>query len=88
MPGSPLLAVHGLRFARNEKPVFGPLDFSVDAGEALLVQGDNGAGKTTLLRVLAGLLRADAGEVAIEGRPCTGRRCARAASPIWAICPV
>jgi ABC-type uncharacterized transport system ATPase subunit len=28
--------------------------FSVDAGEALLVQGDNGAGKTTLLRVLAG----------------------------------
>ena len=54
----PLLAARGLRFARNEQPVFGPLAFSVDAGEALLVQGDNGAGKTTLLRVLAGLLRA------------------------------
>jgi heme exporter protein A len=49
--------------------VFGPLAFSVDAGEALLVQGDNGAGKTTLLRVLAGLLRADEGTIEIDGRP-------------------
>ncbi len=65
----PLLAARGLSFARNEQPVFGPLDFAVDAGEALLVQGDNGAGKTTLLRVLAGLLRADAGEIDIDGQP-------------------
>ena len=66
---SPLLAVRGLAFSRDETPIFGPLDFSVDGNEALLVQGGNGAGKTTLLRVLAGLLRADAGEVAIEGQP-------------------
>jgi len=65
----PLLAARGLRFARNEACVFGPLDFSVDAGEALLVQGDNGAGKTTLLRVLAGLLRVDDGEIDIRGKP-------------------
>jgi heme exporter protein A len=66
--GPALLSARGLAFARNELPVFGPLDFDVDAGEALLVQGDNGAGKTTLLRVLAGLLQADAGRVEIEGR--------------------
>ena len=60
---SPLLAVRGLAFSRNETPVFGPLDFAVDANEALLVQGGNGAGKTTLLRVLAGLLRPDAGSM-------------------------
>ena len=54
----PLLAARGLSFARNDAPVFGPLSFDVDAGEALLVRGGNGAGKTTLLRVLAGLLRA------------------------------
>jgi heme exporter protein A len=65
----PLLAARGLSFARNEAPVFGPLDFVVDAGEALLVQGDNGAGKTTLLRVLAGLLQADVGEIDIDGHP-------------------
>ncbi|MDB6163752.1 MAG: heme transporter ATP-binding protein CcmA, partial [Xanthomonadaceae bacterium] len=67
----PLLSARGLVFARNEQPVFGPLDFAVDAGEALLVQGDNGAGKTTLLRVLAGLLRADGGEVEIDGNLAT-----------------
>lgn len=64
----PLLAARGLRFTRDDRPLFGPLDFAVEAGEALLVRGDNGVGKTTLLRVLAGLLAADAGEVAIEGR--------------------
>ncbi|CAN5602462.1 heme ABC exporter ATP-binding protein CcmA [soil metagenome] len=64
----PLLSVRGLCFARNDAPVFGPLDFAVDSGEALLVHGDNGAGKTTLLRVLAGLLHADAGAVALDGR--------------------
>jgi heme exporter protein A len=64
----PLLAARGLAFQRNDEPVFGPLDFAVAAGEALLVQGGNGAGKTTLLRVLAGLLRADAGEIDIDGR--------------------
>ena len=74
----PLLAARGLRFARNEQPVFGPLAFSVDAGEALLVQGDNGAGKTTLLRVLAGLLSVDAGEIDIEGRPAAPALRARA----------
>jgi len=52
-----LLAVTALAFSRNDERVFGPLDFHVDRGEALLVQGGNGTGKTTLLRVLAGLLR-------------------------------
>ena len=77
-PAPPLLQARGLRFARNDEPVFGPLDFSVDAGEALLVQGDNGAGKTTLLRVLAGLLRADEGEVDIDGERARAARRSRA----------
>jgi len=76
----PLLIARGLFFARNEQPVFGPLDFVVDAGEALLVQGDNGAGKTTLLRVLAGLLPADAGAVDIDGRHVTASLRAHAMS--------
>ncbi len=77
-PSAPLLAARGLAFARNETPVFGPMDFAVDAGEALLVQGGNGSGKTTLLRVLAGLLRADAGQVAIRGEPAAPAARARA----------
>ncbi len=77
-PALPLLAARGLRFARNDEAVFGPLDFSVDSGEALLVQGSNGSGKTTLLRVLAGLLRADGGEVDIDGQRARASRRARA----------
>ena len=65
---SSLLECRGLCFSRNEEPVFGPLDFRVGAGEALLVMGGNGAGKTTLLRVLAGLLAATGGEVHAFGR--------------------
>ena len=68
-PTPPLLSARALRFTRSDAPVFGPIDFDVAAGEALLVQGDNGAGKTTLLKVLAGLLRADDGEVSLQGRP-------------------
>lgn len=74
---APLLTARGLAFARDDIPVFGPLDFSVDCGEALLVQGRNGAGKTTLLRVLAGLLHADGGEVALGDAPADTFRRAR-----------
>jgi len=67
-PSAALLECRGLAFARNEEPVFGPLDFALHPGEALQVHGGNGRGKTTLLRVLAGLLPAGAGEVRFEGR--------------------
>jgi len=70
-PPSFLLDVRGLRFDRNDECVFGPLDFAVHSGEALLVTGGNGVGKTTLLRVLAGLLRAGEGELYWHGEPCT-----------------
>jgi heme exporter protein A len=67
-PSAALLDCRGLAFARNDEPVFGPLDFALHPGEALQVHGGNGRGKTTLLRVLAGLLPAGAGEVHFEGR--------------------
>ena len=67
-PSAALLDCRGLAFARNDEPVFGPLDFVLSPGEALQVHGGNGRGKTTLLRVLAGLLPAGTGEVHFEGR--------------------
>ena len=53
---------------------FGPtraldgLDLTVEAGEIHGFLGPNGAGKTVTIRVLLGLLRADAGDVAVFGR--------------------
>lgn len=72
----PLLLVRGLGFSRNDEPIFGPLDFHVNAGEAVLIHGGNGSGKTTLLRVLAGLLAAAQGEILIRGEPATPERVA------------
>ena len=64
-----LLEARALTFYRQDEPVFGPLDFSLRAGEVALVEGDNGSGKTTLLRMLAGLLHVEEGELQWRGRP-------------------
>jgi ABC-type iron transport system FetAB ATPase subunit len=53
------------------------VSFSVEAGQALRVDGPSGAGKTTLLRVLARLSAADAGELLLGGEPAEGLPVAR-----------
>ncbi|GAA4822961.1 ABC transporter ATP-binding protein [Streptomyces ziwulingensis] len=45
------------------------VSFTLRAGEALGVVGESGSGKTTLARVALGLVRPDAGEVLLHGRP-------------------
>ncbi|WP_049622551.1 cytochrome c biogenesis heme-transporting ATPase CcmA [Frateuria defendens] len=75
-PVPPLLEARALSFFRADEPVFGPLDFSLHAGELALVEGDNGSGKTTLLRLLAGLLHVGAGELRWRGEPWQREACA------------
>ena len=45
------------------------VDLSVMRGEIHGVLGQNGAGKTTLMNILLGLVKPDAGEILIDGRP-------------------
>ena len=49
------------RFA--ERTVLRGVNLTVNEGEVLLLGGGNGAGKSTLLRIMAGLLRPQAGRV-------------------------
>jgi ABC-2 type transport system ATP-binding protein len=60
------LAVHGLTKC-FDRPAVDALDLVVRAGEFYALVGPNGAGKTTTLRMIAGLLRPDAGSVEIFG---------------------
>jgi ABC-2 type transport system ATP-binding protein len=62
----PALAVQGLT-KRFDRLAVDALDLTVRAGEFYALVGPNGAGKTTTLRMVAGLLRPDAGSVAIFG---------------------
>ena len=43
------------------------VDFDVAAGEIVGLVGENGAGKSTLMKILAGIHRADEGDIFLEG---------------------
>src|SRR5690242_10967392 len=59
----------------NIRKAFGPtvaldgVDLDLRPGEVHALIGENGAGKSTLMNVLAGSLRADAGEMTLRGAP-------------------
>jgi ABC-2 type transport system ATP-binding protein len=66
-PPLPLaLEIRGL-MKRFERPAVDGLDLAVRAGEFYTLVGPNGAGKTTTLRMVAGLLRPDAGLIRVGG---------------------
>ena len=60
------LEIHGL-IKRFDRPAVDDLELNVRAGEFYALLGPNGAGKTTTLRMIAGLLRPDAGTIRVMG---------------------
>ena len=43
------------------------IDLTIEQGEFFALLGPNGAGKSTLISILAGLIKADAGDVSVMG---------------------
>jgi ribose transport system ATP-binding protein len=64
----PLLAVRGVAKNYGSVVALRSVDMTVQPGEIHALLGANGAGKSTLVKILAGVIRADAGAVYIEGR--------------------
>jgi heme exporter protein A len=63
------LEVACLHCVRDDRDLFAGLDFSLNAGQILLVEGRNGCGKTTLLRILCGIRAQESGTVLWCGEP-------------------
>ena len=66
---APALDVNGLTRSFGHVRALRGISFTLAKGDALAIFGPNGAGKTTLLRMLAGILRPDAGTIQVAGAP-------------------
>lgn len=63
----PVIVTEGLRKRYGEVEALRGLDLTVEQGNVVGLLGPNGAGKTTTVRILATLLRLDAGRAEVAG---------------------
>lgn len=66
-PSGARFQAQGLECIRDDRVLFSQLDFSVERGQALILEGKNGSGKTSLLRILCGIRLPEAGTVFWDG---------------------
>jgi ABC-2 type transport system ATP-binding protein len=62
-----VIRVQGLEKSYGKLEVLRGVDFDVERGSIFALLGSNGAGKTTVVRILATLLKADAGTASVNG---------------------
>ena len=63
----PAIRVRGIEKSFKDLAVLRGVDFDVQPGSIFALLGSNGAGKTTLVRILATLLKSDAGSASVHG---------------------
>jgi ribose transport system ATP-binding protein len=69
--GAYALEVSGLNKAFGGILALNNVDFTASAGEVHALLGENGAGKSTLIKVLTGAVRADSGQIRLNGQVVT-----------------
>ncbi|HEY3556786.1 MAG TPA: ATP-binding cassette domain-containing protein [Kribbella sp.] len=67
MSADSAIRVRGLQKSYGKQEVLRGVDFDVARGSIFALLGSNGAGKTTTIRILATLLKADAGTADVNG---------------------
>lgn len=68
------LELSRVRFARDGRTIIDGVDVTPPSAALTALIGPNGAGKSTLLHLIAAVERADAGELALDGRSLSGMR--------------
>ncbi|MEV6909711.1 ABC transporter ATP-binding protein [Amycolatopsis sp. NPDC051071] len=66
--GQPVLSGRGLVKRYGTQYALAGIDIDIQAGDAVAIVGPSGSGKTSLLHVLAGILRADSGQIFLAGQ--------------------
>ena len=66
-----LLKVAGLQKRYKARTVVHDVGFEVGSGEVVGLLGPNGAGKTTCFYMIVGLVRADGGQISLDGKDLT-----------------
>jgi ribose transport system ATP-binding protein len=61
------LTIRGLSKSFGATQALRDVDLDLPRGEILALLGQNGAGKSTLVKILAGVVKPDAGEIRIDG---------------------
>jgi len=79
------VSIRGLRKSFGDVTAVKELSLDVRHGEIFGFLGPNGAGKTTTISMVCGLLRADSGEILVDGKPL--REDYRAARTRMGLCP-
>jgi lipopolysaccharide export system ATP-binding protein len=69
VPAQSRLEAEGLQKTYGSRKVVKDVHLAVGAGEVVGLLGPNGAGKTTSFYMIVGLVRADAGDIRIDGQP-------------------
>jgi osmoprotectant transport system ATP-binding protein len=70
-----MFVLSGVSRSYADKPVVGPVDLTVPAGETTVLIGPSGCGKSTLLRLMIGQVLPDAGTITFQGTPVTPATC-------------
>ena len=63
----PILTVKGITKSINNRVILRKIDFEINKGEIFGLLGPNGAGKSVTFNVLLGIMKADHGNVFVEG---------------------
>lgn len=70
----PKISLRGVHKAFGSKVVLDGIDLDVMPGESVVIIGGSGTGKSVMLKCILGILRPDAGTIAIDGQNVVGLR--------------